>query len=45
MFLEPFCKCSARLPYIFLFTVHPATLVSIYHPTFLEDGVSVLGVY
>ena len=29
MFCESFIKCSARLPYRFLLTVHPTTLVSI----------------
>ena len=45
VFSEPFCKCSAWLPYVFFLAVHPATLISVNHPTFLEDGVSVLGVY
>ena len=30
-------------PNIFFFTVHSATLLSIYHPTFLPAGISVLG--
>ena len=45
VFSELFCKSSVRLPYVLFFTVHPATLVSVNHLTFLKDGVSVLGVY
>ena len=45
MFSKPFFKCSAKLSYVLFLTVHPATLISINHPTYLEDGVSVLGVY
>ena len=44
MFFESFCKCSARLSYIFLLTIHPATPVSIHYSTFLKDGVSFLGI-
>ena len=45
IFFESFYKCSAWLHNIFLLIVHPATCVSIYHPTSLDDGVSVLGVH
>ena len=45
VFSEPFCKSSAWFPNIFFFTIHPATLTSVDHPIFLEDGVFVLGVY
>ena len=41
MFLRLFIKCFPRFTNIF-FTGHPATLVSIDDPTFLEDGVFVL---
>ena len=44
VFSEPFCKSSAWFPNIF-FTVHPATLISVDHPTFLEGGVFVLIMY
>ena len=45
VFSEPFYKSSAWLLYVFFFTVHPTTLESVNQPTFVEDGVSVLGVY
>ena len=45
VFSEPFCKSSAWFPYVLFFTVHPTTLVSVNHPTFLKDGVSALRVY
>ena len=38
VFSKPFCKSYS-------FTVHPATLISVDHPTFLEDDVFVLRVY
>ena len=38
-----FIKCSAWLLNVFLFTFHSATLVSVYHPIFLLDGISILG--
>ena len=34
VFFISFSKCSARLPNVFIFTVHSTTLVSVYHPTF-----------
>ena len=37
VFPESFSKCSAWLPYIFILAVHPATLVPIYYPTFLQN--------
>ena len=43
VFFEPFCKCSAWLSYIFFLTVHPATFLSIHHPTFLKGGISPWG--
>ena len=45
MFPKLFCKSSAWFPNIFFFTVHPATFVSVDHPTFPEDGIFVFGVY
>ena len=41
IFLKMFCQYL----HVFFFTVHSATLMSMYHPTFLEDSVSALGVY
>ena len=45
VFSQPFSKSSAWFPNIFFFTVYPATLISVDHPTFLEDGVFVLKMY
>ena len=42
MFFIFFIKCSSRFTNLFFFTVHPATLVSTVHSTFLEDGIFVL---
>ena len=36
VFPESFSKCSAWLPYAFILTVHPTTLVPVYHPTLLQ---------
>ena len=35
MFLQPFSKGSCRLPYVFLVTLQPIALISVYYPTFL----------
>ena len=43
MFYVSFCKCSLWVPNVFILTVHPVTLVSVYHSTSLPDGISVLG--
>ena len=45
MFSQPFCKCFAPLLHVFFLKIHPAILISINHPTFLEESVSVLKVY
>ena len=42
---KSFCKCSAWLPSIFFLTVHSVTLVSVYHPIFLQYCISILGFY
>ena len=39
-----FSKCSAWLPYIFIFTVHPDTLISANHPTLLKYVILVFWV-
>ena len=44
MFLECFCKCYARMSYVFTLTAHRATLASIYHLFLLKDDISVLAV-
>ena len=44
MFYKSFCKGSHRFSNVSIFTVHPATPVSVYHPTFLKDGNLVFGV-
>ena len=43
MFLEPLCKYSGRLSYIFFITIHPVTFVSLDNPTFLHHRIFVLG--
>ena len=45
MLSEPLCKGSARFSNIFFITVHPATPEPVDHPTLLQDGVSIFGVY
>ena len=45
MFPESFSKSSARLSNVLFFTIYPSTSVPVYHPTFLEYGVPVLGMY
>ena len=45
MLSEPLCKSPARFPYVFFFTVYPATPEPVDHSTLLQDGVSVFGVY
>ena len=45
MLSEPLCKSPARLPYVFFFTVYPATPEPVDHSTLLQDGVSVFEVY
>ena len=44
VFPESFSKCSAWLPYVFILTVHPTTLVPVYHPTFLQYVIFVFWV-
>ena len=43
MFLEPFCKSSCRLSYVFFFTPIFTTFVSVYDPTFVGNRIFVLG--
>ena len=45
VFFGSLSQCSISLSSVFFLTVHPATLVSVYHPSFLENGTSILGIY
>ena len=38
IFLEPMLKCSCIFFNLFFITFHPVTLVSVDHPTLLDDG-------
>ena len=43
MFFQPFPKNPCRLPYVFLLTIHPVTLMHADYPTLLSDIIPVLG--
>ena len=43
VFFKFFCKGSTKFSNVVIFTVCPATLISVYQPTFLKDRILVLG--
>ena len=45
VFFEPLTKSSRGLSYIFIFTLHPSTFITVDDPTLLHHGVFIFGVH